>query len=67
MIKVKRIKIESIKCDDKIEKSLLAINKRYNTYVNVYNIFVPFIYITIAYLKRHIRAFLFFFCSILVQ
>lgn len=31
MIKVKRIKTESIKCDDKIEKSLLAINKRYNS------------------------------------
>lgn len=31
MIKVKRIKTESIKCDDKIEKSLLVINKRYNS------------------------------------
>lgn len=46
MKRVKRNdKIEVIKCDDKIEKLLFAINKRYNSWiVNVYNIFVFCVY-----------------------
>lgn len=54
MKRVKRNdKIEAIKCDDKIEKLLFAINKRYNSWiVNVCTIYLFQLYfVYMHYLK----------------